>query len=46
MNTAAPADPTVPNTGDTADLMMYSSILMIALAGLAVLLTNKKKFSF
>ena len=46
VNTAAPADPTVPNTGDNADLMLYTTALMIALTGLAALFISKKKFSF
>ena len=46
VNTAAPADPTVPNTGDNANLLLSATAFTVALTGLAVLFIGKKKFSF
>ena len=46
VNTAEPADPTVPNTGDNANMMLYTTALVISAAALAVLFIGKKKFSF
>ena len=40
------ADPTVPNTGDAADLMLHTTMLAVALIGLTALFIGKKKFTF
>ena len=34
VNTAAPADPTVPNTGDQSHLLFFTTLLMISAAGI------------